>query len=78
MSQEQFAAIMPYICSDLVEMISVKDKLPSEEAISRLYSSKLYELLEKEDTKVWHYSTDMLYSLYAQEQRIGTIEFPDV
>lgn len=78
MGQEQFAAIMPYICADLVAMISLKEDLPSEEAISRLYSSKLYELLESEDTKVWHYSTNMLYSLYAQEQRTGAIEFPDV
>ena len=78
MGQEQFAAIMPYICADLVAMISLKEDLPSEEAISRLYSSKLYELLESEDTKVWHYSTNMLYSLYAQGQRTGAIEFPDV
>ena len=78
MGQEQFAAMMPYICADLVAMISLKDELPSEEAISRLYSSKLYELLENEDTKVWHYSTDMLYSLYSQEQRNGSIDFPDV
>lgn len=78
MGNDQFAAMMPYICADLVEMISLKDELSSEEAISRLYSSKLYELLENEDTKIWHYSTDMLYSLYAQEQRTGTIEFPDV
>ena len=78
MTQEQFAAMMPYICSDLVKMISKKDELSFEEAISRLYSSKLYELLENEETKVWYYSTDMLYSLYSQEQRTGTIDFPDV
>lgn len=78
MTQEQFAAMMPYICADLVEMISKKDELSFEEAISRLYSSKLYELLENEETKVWYYSTDMLYSLYSQEQRTGTIDFPDV
>ena len=78
MGQEQFAAMMPYICADLAAMISSKDEIIPEEAIERLYSSKLYELLEDESTKVWHYSTDMLYSLYAQEQRTGTIEFPDV
>ena len=78
MGDEQFAAIMPYISADLVEMISVKEKIPFEEAINKLYVSKLYELLENEDTKVWHYSTEMLYSLYVQEQKNGVIEFPDV
>ena len=34
--------------------------------------------LEQEDTKVWQYSTDMLYSLLEQEERTGEIEFPDV
>ena len=78
MGQEQFAAIMPYISADLVAMISEKDGLPYEEAIGRLYSSRLYELLENEETKVWHYSTEALYSLYSQEQKNGVIEFPDV
>ena len=67
MGQEQFAAIMPYICSDLVAVICEK-----------LYNSKLYAALEKEETKVWQYSTQMLYSLFEQEMTSGKIEFPDV
>lgn len=34
--------------------------------------------LEQEDTKVWQYSTDMLYLLFKQEEKTGKIEFPDV
>ena len=78
MGQEQFEAIMPYISADLVDMISKKKKLTEEEAISRLYSSRLYESLENEETKVWQYSTQMLYSLFEQEEKTGTILFPDV
>ena len=63
MNQEQFAAIMPYISADLVEMIAKKKSISENDAITKLYNSELYAILEQEDTKVWQYSTDMLYSL---------------
>ena len=69
MGQEQFAAIMPYISADLVGMIVKKKKISEPDAITKLYNSKLYAALEQEDTKVWQYSTDMLYSLLEQEER---------
>ena len=78
MSQEQFAAMMPYISADLVALIAQNQKISHEEAIKKLYTSELYAVLEKEDTKVWQYSTQMLYSLFEQEEQTGTIRFPDV
>ena len=78
MGQEQFAAMLPYISADLVAMIANKQNITNEEAIIKLYASKLYEALENEETKVWQYSTQMLYSLYEQEEKNGTIQFPDV
>ncbi len=78
MGQEQFNAIMPYISADLVARISAKQNISNEEAIKKLYASQLYAALENEDTKVWQYSTQMLYSLFEQEEKTGQIEFPDV
>ena len=78
MRQEQFEAFLPCISADLVAYICEKEQIPEEKAIEGLYSSKLYAMLEREDTKVWYYSTPMLYSLYMQEKRTGHIEFPDV
>lgn len=78
MGQEQFIAMMPYISSDLVGMIATKNTVTEGEAITKLYASKLYALLEQEDTKLWQYSTEMLYSLFEQEEKTGTIIFPDV
>ena len=78
MSQEQFAAMMPYISADLVAMIAEKQNISHEEAIKKLYASKLYAVLEQEETKLWHYSTQMLYSLFEQEEQTGVIRFPDV
>lgn len=78
MGQEQFIALIPYICADLVAMISEKLNITNEDAITKLYTSKLYEALEKEETKVWQYSTQMLYALFEQEQQGNDIQFPDV
>ena len=78
MGQEQFNAIMPVICADLVAMISSMRNISEIEAISLLYGSNLYAALEQENTKVWQYSTHMLYSLFEQELTTGTITYPDV
>ena len=78
MGHEQFVAIMPYISADLVNMIAQKQNITESDALNKLYSSKLYGLLEKEETKVWQYSTDMLYSLFVKEEQTGSLVFPDV
>lgn len=78
MGQEEFAAMMPYISTDLVAMIVKNQSITEKEAIKKLYSSKLYAALEKEETKVWQYSTQMLYTLFEQEEELGDIYFPDV
>ncbi len=78
MDQQQFTAIMPYISADLVDWIVKQRGISEQEAISTLYSSQLYAQLEKESSKVWHYSTPMLYHLLEQEEQTGSIVFPDV
>ncbi len=78
MNKEQFEAMMPPIVENLVAMIADKQNMSEDEAITKLYSSKLYAMLEQEDTKVWHYSTLMLYELLTEEETTGNIEFPDV
>jgi len=78
MSQEQFTAILPYISADLIYMICNKKKIAEQEAIFKLYTSQLYAALEQENTKLWHYSTEMLYSLLEQEEQTGAIRYPDV
>ena len=78
MSKKEFTAIMPYISADLVGLIARKNNISEEDAVLKLYNSKLYSALEDESTKVWHYSTDMLYSLFEQEEQTGNIAFPDV
>jgi len=78
MGQEQFHAMIPVISADVVKMITEKRSVSEKEAIALLYASKLYAALEQEETKVWQYSTPMLYSLLEQEWHSGTIHYPDV
>lgn len=77
MEQEQFSALMPYIVTDLIAEICKIQNLSEEDAFKKLYFSKLYTVLENEETKVWHYSTQLLYRLLEQEEENGTIVFPD-
>jgi len=78
MGQEQFHAMLPVISADVVKMIAGRQNVSEKEAIRLLYASKLYEALEQEDTKLWQYSTPMLYSLLEQEWNSGAICYPDV
>jgi len=78
MGQEQFHAMIPVISADIIKMVAEKRGVSEKEAIMLLYTSKLYEALEQEETKVWQYSTPMLYSLLEQEWNSGTIQYPDV
>ena len=78
MGQEQFHAMMPVISADLIHTITAKQNVTETEAIKLLYTSDLYAALEQEATKLWQYSTLMLYSLLEQEWKTGTIRFPDV
>lgn len=78
MSIEQFKALLYTICSGLVGEICEQQQISAVEAIEKLYSSKLYSLLEKEETKVWYYSRKMLYALLVEEEETGEISFPDV
>ena len=78
MGQEQFVLMMSNISASLIAKIAQKQNISDQEALEKLYSSNLYSLLEQEDTKVWQYSTDMLYNLFEQEQQTGRLSFPDV
>ena len=78
MEQAQFLAIMPYISADLVNKIACMEDITEDTALDKLYASRLYAALEQEDTKVWQYSTEMLYSLYLQEMQTGNIVYPDM
>jgi len=78
MDKNKFDAAFPILCSALVEKISVELNLSDKQAVTELYSSHLYEILEQEETKVWQYSTEKLFELFLQERNNGSINFPQI
>jgi hypothetical protein len=44
---------------------------------SLLYSSKLFEQLAREETKLWHLSVPTLYQMQKEEQETGKITYPE-
>lgn len=47
------------------------------EATKSFYGSRVYTMLEDEETKLWHLSPLTLYNMYDEEQKTGTITFPE-
>ena len=78
MEKAKFSAILPFICADLAGMFAAEENIAEEEAISGLYASDLYVQLETEETKLWQYSTHMLYQMYRKSVETGRIQYPDV
>lgn len=77
MSKEQFTAVMGILLPQLVQLICQNEGIGEISASKQLYSSKLYSVLENEETKLWHLSPHALYDIYVSEQMTGNLAFPE-
>ena len=77
MDENKLIGILPMITSALAAKISESENISEDEAISKLYKSKLYNMLENESTKVWQFSVTKLFDLYQEEMATGAIDFPE-
>ncbi len=78
MDKSKFNAVFSIIVGALVKKIAITLNLSDKDAITELYSSHLYEILEKEETKFWQYSTEKLYEMFLEQRNSGKITFPQV
>lgn len=60
-----------------VALIVEKDGEDDITAINEFYQSKVYDLLSKEETKMWHYSPMTIYMMWKHEKETGEIVFPE-
>ena len=67
------AAIVPQIADLIIKEYSVTDV----EATKMFYNSRTYELLSREETKVWHFSPLTLYNICKTESETGEIVLPE-
>ena len=66
-------ALIPQTIALIVE----KDGVDDISAINEFYQSKVYDLLSKEETKMWHYSPMTVYMMWKHEKETGEIVFPE-
>ena len=77
MEIKMFEAVLVLLVPQIVSLIAEKNSCNELEAIRALYESKIYSLLEKEETKLWHLSARALFELYDEEVHTGSITFPE-
>ena len=77
MNKRSYETLLYSITSSVVNRLIEMNNWSEDEALERFTSSKLYTYLEREETKVWQYSSLMLAELY-NEERSGRLVLPDV
>lgn len=75
---EKFNALLSLaIVPQIIDLIVRNEGLDDISAITEFYSSKTYEVLSNEETKVWHYSPLTLYMMFKGEKETGELIFPE-
>ena len=77
MSNNEFEDLLYTITANVVDLIMKKTGWNEDVALDRFVRSKIYSLLEKEETKVWHYSATMIAQLF-EDERSGNLVLPEV
>lgn len=77
MEQKKFEAMLVLIVPKIISLIVEKHRMDEVTASRNFYESKVYSLLEEEETKLWHFSALTLFNMYDEELKTGTITFPE-
>jgi len=77
MEQKKFEAMLVLIIPKVIGLISQESGLDEVTATRAFYESRVYSLLEQEETKLWHLSPLMLFNMYDEERKTGNITFPE-
>jgi len=76
-NERSYEILLYGITANTVAKIMELNGWGEDEAFERFTSSKVYSYLEKEETKVWQYSSLMLAQLF-NEERSGMLSLPEV
>lgn len=77
MEQKKFEAMLILIVPQITELIVRCCGMDEVSAAKAFYDSRVYSLLEQEDTKLWHLSPLTLFHMFDEERKTGTITFPE-
>ena len=77
MAPKEFEVILPLKVECVIEKLIEQKNFSLEAALTYLYHSQLYSLLEREETKLWYYSPMMLVELLDNEKKTGILTLPE-
>lgn len=77
MEKHKFEAMLMLLVPQVVQLITENYSYDELSAAKEFYDSKLYSVLEKEDTKLWHLSALTLFNMFDEEKKTGTFTFPE-
>jgi len=76
-NQENVNVALTFITPGILQQLMDNRKITTQAASILLYNSRLYSLLEDEETKLWHLSYPILYDMLEEELTTGNITFPE-
>ena len=76
-NQDNLNVVLTFITPGIIQLLMKNREITAEAASMLLYNSKLYRLLEDDDTKLWHLSYPILYDMLVEELTTGEITFPE-
>lgn len=77
MDKNRFESLLVVIVPAVLKLIMENYTWNEIEASDHFYKSKVYEKLEKEETKMWHFSPLTLFNMFDEEQKTGDFTFPE-
>lgn len=77
MEKQKFEAVLVLLVPQTVRLIADCYGCDEIAAAKEFYNSKVYSVLECEDTKVWHFSALTLFHMFDEEKRTGVFVFPE-
>ena len=77
MSDNKLSGLLVILVPQVIKEIVENENISENTATENFYNSKVYSVLENEETKLWHLSPKALYELYKQEVKMGKIDFPE-
>ena len=75
---EKFNSILSIaLIPQTIDLIVKHEKWDDISAMNEFYLSKTYEMLAKEETKMWHFSPLTVYFMWKREKETGEVLFPE-
>ena len=77
MADKKFEATLTLLVPQVINLICENYPLDEMAASREFYESKVYSLLEQEDTKLWHCSPLTLFNMLDEEKATGDFRMPE-